>query len=165
MSDYNNTKIYKIYSHLGPQIYIGATTKLYLSQRMSKHRSDYKVWKRDNKRSHISSYILFELYGVDNCVIELIEAKACKSKDELSQLEGHYVRTLECVNRYRPAVTVAETKASKKAYDKSYRKSNKAILNKQRQIYKHSIKQKNLDIEFHNIVEAFNKTYICVIDH
>ncbi len=155
MSDYANTKIYKIYSHLGPKIYIGTTTKTYLSQRMSKHRSDYKVWQRDSKRSHISSYILFDLYGVDNCVIELIEAKPCKSKDELSKLEGHYVRTLDCVNRYRPAVTVAETKA----YQRTYHKVNKAIHNKQQQIYQHLIKLKKLDSEYKNIVDSFNEAY------
>ena len=50
--------------------------------------------------SHTTSYILFEEYGVENCIIELIETKSCKDKDELRKLEGHYIRSLKCVNEY-----------------------------------------------------------------
>jgi hypothetical protein len=162
MSDYTNTKIYKIYSHLGPKIYIGTTTKIYLSQRMSKHRSDYKAWQTNNKRSHIRSYLLFDEYGVDNCMIELIEARPCKSKDEAHKIESHYIRSLDCVNhvnRFTSEELRACSKAYQKAYQKAYRKVNKAIQNKQQQIYQHSIKLKKLDIEYKNIVEAFNKAY------
>jgi len=42
---------------------------------------------------------LFDEYGLDNCFIELLEAKACNSKDELKQLEGEYIRNLICVNK------------------------------------------------------------------
>ncbi len=44
MVNYENGKIYKIESHLGDKLYIGSTTKQYLSQRMDKHRTDYKQW-------------------------------------------------------------------------------------------------------------------------
>jgi hypothetical protein len=43
MVNYGNGKIYKIESHLGDKIYIGSTTKQYLSQRMDKHRSEYRL--------------------------------------------------------------------------------------------------------------------------
>ena len=42
--DYSKTKIYKIWSLKGDKIYVGATTKALLCQRMSKHRSNYKQW-------------------------------------------------------------------------------------------------------------------------
>jgi hypothetical protein len=46
MIDYTKTKIYKIWSHLGDKLYIGSTTKKYLSERMAYHRTDYKSWKK-----------------------------------------------------------------------------------------------------------------------
>ena len=95
MVNYSNTKIYKIWSTQGPHIYIGSTTKEYLSQRMDKHRSNYK----SKTALKTTSKLIFEEYGIENCFIELLEAKDCKDKHELSQLEGHYIRTLDCVNK------------------------------------------------------------------
>lgn len=94
MTKYDKTKVYKIWSPKGDKIYIGATTKEYLSERMSTHRYEYK-----NNRLHCKSKILFDEYGIENCFIELIEAKKCSSKDEQQQLEGKYIRELDCVNR------------------------------------------------------------------
>ena len=71
--DYSKNKIYKIYSHLGDKIYIGSTVCELVSQRMVKHRGSYKQWKKNNER-YTTSFILFEEYGVENCIIELIEA-------------------------------------------------------------------------------------------
>jgi hypothetical protein len=59
MTDYTKTKIYKIESHLGDKIYIGSTTKEYLSQRMDSHRGNYKVWK-DGKINKTTSFELFD---------------------------------------------------------------------------------------------------------
>jgi hypothetical protein len=98
MVNYTNSKVYKIWSTLGNNIYVGSTTKQYLSQRMDTHRTAYKSWK-DGKSNFISSFELFDQYGLQNCSIELIEAKECNSKDELHQLEGKYIRELECVNK------------------------------------------------------------------
>ena len=96
---YNQSKIYKIWSTKGPEIYIGANTKKYLSQRMSAHRKDYDYWKIGRIKTNYTSFILFDKYGIDNCFIELIEAKECLSSDELHSLEGGYIRTLNCVNK------------------------------------------------------------------
>ena len=98
MVNYANSKVYKIWSPRGDKIYVGSTTKQYLSQRMDNHRSNYKRWQSE-KNNLITSYLLFEEYGLQNCFIELIEAKECNSKDELHQLEGKYIRELECVNK------------------------------------------------------------------
>ncbi len=96
--NYNNSKVYKIWSPQGDKIYVGSTTKQYLSQRMTAHRKDYNYWK-SGKGHFITSYLLFDEYGLDNCFIELLEAKSCSSKDELKQLEGGYIRNLSCVNK------------------------------------------------------------------
>ena len=130
MVNYTNSKVYKIWSTQGDEIYIGSTTKQYLSQRMDKHRSDYKRWK-DNKSNFITSFKLFEEYGLENCFIELIEAKECDSKDELHKLEGKYIRELECVNKIIPVRTEEE----KREYHNQYYKDNKEQLNEQNKQY------------------------------
>ncbi len=69
--DYSNGKIYKIEpicEHDESDIYIGSTTQPLLSQRMSKHRGSYYHWKK-GKGVLITSYILFEKYGIENCEI------------------------------------------------------------------------------------------------
>ena len=65
MVNYGNGKVYKIESHLGDKIYIGSTTKQYLSQRMDAHRGDYKRWRQDmGKFTFTTSYLIFQEYGV-----------------------------------------------------------------------------------------------------
>lgn len=115
--DYSKTKIYKIWSLLGNKIYIGSTTKDYLSQRMTSHRYTYNKYKKTNK-CFITSFILFDEYGIENCSIELLEAKHCNNIDEVKQLEGGYIRKLECVNKNIAGRT-----------NKEYNKDNKDKLN------------------------------------
>jgi hypothetical protein len=60
--NYEKTKIYKIWSPHGDDIYIGSTTKDLLSQRMAIHRSHYKTWiKNGVKKGYISSFVLFAI--------------------------------------------------------------------------------------------------------
>ena len=126
--DYAKAKIYKIWSPIGDKIYIGSTTKEYLSQRMTTHRGNYNHWKK-GKGHMITAFNLFEEYGIENCFIELLEAKPCKSKDELKQFEGSFIRTLKCVNKYIPDRTQKEyqqdNKEKKLEYDKNYYEQNK----------------------------------------
>ena len=75
MVNYENGKIYKIESHCGNKIYIGSTTKEHLSQRMEKHRYDFRQWSKhsgDNPRGKIMSFELFEEYGIENFQIVLL---------------------------------------------------------------------------------------------
>jgi hypothetical protein len=101
MPDYSKGKIYKIESHLGDKIYIGSTTKEFLSQRMSNHRADYRT-KTDRVNKASSSMEIFREYGVENCRIVLIENYPCNSKDELISKEASYIRSLPCVNKRIP---------------------------------------------------------------
>ena len=91
MTDYSKTKIYKIESHLGDKIYVGSTAKEYLSQRFQQHKNAYKRWK-DGKTNKVMSYDLFEEYGVENCVITLIESYSCNSKDEKNARERYFIK-------------------------------------------------------------------------
>ena len=102
MNRYQQSKIYKIYSDLGDKVYIGCTTKQYLSQRMAKHKYDYTYFKKkreDSGFAFVYSYLLFDEYGVDNCKIELIETFPCNSIDEIRQREAHYIKTIPNINK------------------------------------------------------------------
>ena len=113
--DYQNGKIYKIESVKGEKVYIGSTTKKYLSQRMDKHRSNYKDWKKGSDQGKYSSFVLFEEYGLDNCNIILLESCPCNSKDELRSREAHHIRAEKnCVNNVIPQRTSEEYYNDKK---------------------------------------------------
>ena len=127
MVNYANSKVYKIWSTQGDKIYVGSTTKEYLSQRMDKHRSGYRQYK-NGKYGHTSSFDIFEEYGIKNCFIELLESKECNSKDELSQLEGKYIRELNCVNKKIEGRTDKEWRDDNKEYFKKYYEYNKIKL-------------------------------------
>jgi hypothetical protein len=96
--DYNNTKIYKIVSDWGNKVYIGTTTKQYLSQRMQGHRANYKTWQKSGKR-RCTSFELFDEYGIENCKIVLIELHPCNTKDEQSAREYFHISSMDCVNK------------------------------------------------------------------
>jgi hypothetical protein len=126
--NYKNSKVYKIWSPQGDKIYIGSTTKELLCQRMSSHRKEYRKWQNTTKK-FISSYLLFEEYGIENCFIELIEAKECSSKDESNKLEGKYIRLFDCVNKRIEGRTKQEYSFDNKEhifnYKKQYREDHK----------------------------------------
>jgi hypothetical protein len=61
--------------------------------------------------------MIFDIYGVDNCKIELVELFPCHSKEELNAREGFYIRNNECVNKRISGQT-----------DQEYRESNKEII-------------------------------------
>ena len=138
MVNYKNSKVYKIWSHKGDKIYVGSTTKQYLSQRMDKHRSEYKYWKT-KQITYMSSYILFEEYGLENCFIELLEAHECNSRDELHKLEGKYIRELECINRCIAGRTRSERREDNKEklneQMKQYYLENKEIISEYQKQY------------------------------
>jgi len=138
MVNYNNGKIYKIESHLGDKVYIGSTTKEFLSQRMVTHRGDYKRWKQ-GKCNLITSFSLFDEYGIENCSIVLLESYPCESKDELHAREAHFIKTIQCVNKYIPGRTIKEYyKANKETINekhKEYYEANKETINDKHKKY------------------------------
>jgi hypothetical protein len=95
--DYKNSKIYKIIDIAYTKMYIGSTTQT-LTKRFSTHKSLYKMWK-NGKGSFLSSYELFNEFGLDNCKIELIENYSCNSREELHRKEGEYIKQNKCVNK------------------------------------------------------------------
>ena len=125
--NYKNGKIYKIEpreDHCEGDIYIGSTTKQYLSQRMVQHRGDYMRFK-NGIHNKTNSFDLFDKYGVDNCDIILLESVEAESKDELTAREAHYIRTIKCVNKIIPLRTDKEYRKDNRDKIKQYRSDNK----------------------------------------
>ena len=132
MVNYNNGKIYKIEpicDHDEGDIYIGSTTKDYLSKRMVAHRNQYNNYKHNGKSRFVTSYILFDKYGLENCKITLLELVNVNSSDELRAREGYYIQTFKCVNK----LTAGRTR---KDSNKIYYQMNKEEINeKQSKIF------------------------------
>jgi hypothetical protein len=109
MPNYQNAKIYKLWSPEGDDIYIGSTTIL-LSARKAKHKfGDGSV-----------SKILFEKYT--DVRIELLECCPCDNKEELAKKEGEYIRNNKCVNKQIPLRTHKEHYQDNKEYKLNYQK-------------------------------------------
>jgi hypothetical protein len=133
MVNYGNGKIYLIEPSIEKlddrDIYVGSTTKEFLSQRMDTHRNGYRRWKRGMPVSRVTSYEIFDKYGIENCKITLLEAYPCNSRDELTSREAHFIRTMQCVNKYIPQRTPKEYRADFKeklsAYHSNYGRKNK----------------------------------------
>jgi adenylate kinase family enzyme len=134
MTNYQNGKVYKIECINGKEgdIYVGSTAKQYLSQRMTKHRNEYKYWK-EGKAKYLTAYDLFDKYGIENCSIILLETCPCNSKDELRAREGFHTRNLACVNKRVEGRTHKEwrddNKESIKQKKHDYRLNNKEGIN------------------------------------
>ena len=95
MPNYENGKIYAIKSYTNNNVYIGSTTHL-IEKRLKTHVKDLRRY-RKGKYHYISS---FEIVQFDNCYIELLEAYPCKTKKELEQREGIWIKkTSHLVNR------------------------------------------------------------------
>ena len=102
MVNYNNGKIYAIrpvVDHEEGEVYIGSTTKYYLSDRMFNHRLMYEKFRYGLSQSRYSVFDLFDKYGVSNCDIYLVEEVCVDSKAELHAREGHHIRNTKCVNK------------------------------------------------------------------
>ena len=158
MTIYNNGKIYKIEpvtEHDEGDIYIGSTTKQYLSQRMVKHRKEYKMWKKDNPNvSKTMCFNLFNKYGLENCQIVLIECVNANTYDELQARKHYYIKLFECVNKCCPILNHEEKLERKK----EYYKDNKTIINEKSKEYyldhKEQVKEYNKEYN--------NKKYTCI---
>tara|TARA_R110002126_G_scaffold285900_1_gene437201 strand:+ start:691 stop:1113 length:423 start_codon:yes stop_codon:yes gene_type:complete len=120
MPNYQNTKIYKLWTHSNDDIYIGSTTQS-LAQRLAKHRSNAKI---TTKNHMCSSSVLFENEG--KVMIELIEEFSCENRMMACKREGELIRANSCINKNMPGRTHKESmknwEESHKEQQKEYRK-------------------------------------------
>ena len=137
MNRYENGKIYKIVDVGYAKCYIGSTCEK-LSQRMTRHRAHYYRYLRGKKEKvRISSTLLFDMFGIENCKIELIENFPCETKEELLKREGFYIKeNNNCINKNIAGRSYAEwtqdnqTKIQERKYH--YRQDKKNILAQKR---------------------------------
>jgi GIY-YIG catalytic domain len=120
--DYSNGKVYKLVCNKTGMVYIGSTTKDFLSQRLASHRQDYNKYLK-NKHGYMSS---FEIIKNDNYYITLLELWPCNSKDELLAKERQWFdKYPDCINIARPKATAKERKEKHKEYQIEYKKQRK----------------------------------------
>jgi hypothetical protein len=126
MPDYQLSKVYQIVCLTTGQKYVGSTTQKTLAERLAGHICNFKCWKKGN-RNFMTSFTIIER---GNYQIELLELYPCNSKDELNAREGHYIRTVECVNKNIMGRTVkewiTENKTKLAEYNKNFYIENKA---------------------------------------
>ena len=115
MNKYNSSKIYKIYSDLGTDIYIGSTYRS-ITDRYSDHVKNYLLF--DNTKNYTSSFKLFDKYGVHNCCVVLLEDVNVESRSELLQVEAKHIKANKafCVNKNLPFTSEEEKLQNKKEY-------------------------------------------------
>lgn len=134
MVNYSNGKVYKIEpicEHDEGDVYFGSTTKQYLSQRFDDHRGKFK-----NMNVSCSSKFLFQKYGIENCVIILLESVNATTKDELLAVEAKYIINNACVNKRIPLRTSKQYKADNVEKINQYRINNADVIQKQRKQYR-----------------------------
>ena len=144
MPDYQKGKIYRIWDSSYTKCYVGSTCEE-LSRRFSSHKRDYKRGAID-KTKYSTSWQLFDEYGVENCIIELIEKFPCNSKEELHAREGKYQREIDCVNKNIAGRSLRQYNEDEKDKTRCYRKqryeNNKEVILQQMREYQQRNKDK-----------------------
>lgn len=130
MPDYQLSKIYQLVCLTTGEKYVGSTTEPTLARRLAGHCRTYKCW-LNGKDHYTSSFSIIER---GNYQIELLETYPCNSKDELNSREGHYIRTLDCINRR------VEGRTRQEIYKASYEK-HKEEYNERHRIYNETHKE------------------------
>ena len=129
MVNYNNGKIYMIcpiVEYEEGEVYIGSTTKHYLSDRLYNHRIMYESYKIGKGQGRYAVYDLFDKYGSYNCEIYLVESVNANSKAELFTREGYHIRNTKCVNKILPITTREDILNQKKIYRENNKDKIKA---------------------------------------
>jgi hypothetical protein len=120
-------KIYKIeptIEHEPCDVYFGSTIQR-LCDRMSSHRSHYRLSDKNNNHRPCNSAILFKKYGLENCNIILVEHLGDVSKNEMLARENEYINNNECINKYAAHQSHLELNAYKAAWLKAKYDKNK----------------------------------------
>jgi len=142
---YKKACIYKIWSTLTDKVYIGSTCDM--TKRWCQHKSGYKSWKNGNSK-FTSSFLLFDLVGVENSKMTWMHDFPCESKKELSREEGRVQIEHKdfIINRYTAGQTMSEyCEANKdriKEQKKEYYEANKDNISEQKKEYCEANKDK-----------------------
>ena len=140
-------RVYKIYCNETGECYYGSTEQT-LSRRLTKHKQDYKSWKKGNRANYVYSYRILER---GNFTISLMEENDFENKYYMKARERHYIENNECVNKNVPNRTKKEwceinrehieeqqkewrlsNKEKSKEYFKNHRENNKEQIAEQK---------------------------------
>jgi hypothetical protein len=132
-NEYKNGIIYKIIG--GDEIYIGSTY-LTKEERFKNHKQGYGCWLND-KYHFVSSFTLFEKYGIKNCSIDIIEPFPCETEQQLREREGFHQRNEICVN----IRIEGRTKEEIKKYQEHYRQDHKEEIKDYKKQYQEEHKE------------------------
>jgi len=127
---YSEGKIYKIIG--GNETYIGSTIQT-LDERFKRHTTDYGMW-LNGKPTFVSSFQLFDKYGIQNCKINILEPFPCETKQQLREREGYWQRQEVCVNMLIAGRT-----------QKQYNEDNKEKIQEKKKQYWEKNKEKLLE--------------------
>ena len=137
MVNYQEGKIYIIRSYLTDDVYIGSTCQS-LSTRLSKHKGYLREFLKNGRLAPTSRHIV----KYDDCYIELLELYKCTCRAELFTREGHFIRSMKCVNKNNPT---PQTKEMIAEISKIYNKNNSKRLKNQHAKYYENNKEKWTD--------------------
>ena len=156
--------IYKIFCPDGDigDIYIGSTTNQRINDRFSGHKVHYKNWK-EGKKTHMTSFILFEKYGVDNCVIEVLE-QFTYDKNKIKERERYYIDINLCINIQMPGRSkkqyAIDNKEHLKIKAQENRIKNSVAIKARKKIYQETHKEQYKAYILAN-EEKFKKKHTC----
>ena len=128
MPDYQNGKTYRIVAYDEDENeveYVGSTTCT-LSRRISKHRSDFNLWKEGKNKCYICVY---EVLKYPNAKIYLIKNYPCNNREELEAEEGREIRARKCVNKNMVGLNSEEKREIKIMKKTEYRAANRDKIN------------------------------------
>jgi len=126
MPNYENSKIYKLWSPSKNLVYYGSTTET-ISRRLSKHLTDYNRYNNKTTTRYVNSFKILEC---DDYKIELVEDYPCNNRQQLCKKEGDHIKANECVNKCVAGRTAEE-----------YCEDNADKINERRRIWR----EKNAD--------------------
>ena len=97
----------------------------------------------------LTAYDLFDKYGIENCVILLIENFPCETKDQLRAQEGHHIQTIKCINKLVAGRSRKQYNEANKdkivEYSKQYYEANKDKIVEYSKQYNEANKDKKLE--------------------
>lgn len=153
--DYKNGKVYKITDLNYTKQYIGSTTQP-LYKRLSSHKSQYKT-----KNQYTTCHNIFDEFGIDNCIIILIEECLCENREQLLMREAYYIKNEKCVNKCLSYISNEDQKTKYKDYQKEFRKNNPEKIKLYKEQHKEEAKEtrKKYDVLHKEERKIYQKIY------
>jgi hypothetical protein len=124
--------VYAIEANGTDKLYIGSTI-LGLTKRFRSHISSYKRFVKGKDNHFLTSFLLFDEFGVENCKIKLLLHYTCSSLEELHNKETEYIKEYK---EKGLAVNKTMTGIDSEEYAKKYRELNREKYNEYKKQYR-----------------------------